>query len=149
LKVLLDEHYANEIAAELRAAGHDAVTVSERGLNGTDDESLLALANSDDRALLTNNARHFALRSSLAGQLPERTTVGCCSRRTAACLAARAASATTSESCKGSWTPTSVHVGSRTDVGFKPGDAVRAEAIGPGRVVLSARMRCLTSSAEP
>jgi predicted nuclease of predicted toxin-antitoxin system len=59
VKLLLDEHYANEIAAELRASGHDAVTVSERGLKGTDDEPLLTLANSQDRALLTNNARHF------------------------------------------------------------------------------------------
>ena len=34
-----------------------------------------------------------------------------------------------------------------TDAGFKPGDAVRAEAIGPGRVVLTQTMRCSTSSA--
>ena len=59
MRLLLDEHYANEIAVQLRAAGHDAVTVSERGLKGIDDESLLALAASDDRALLTNNARDF------------------------------------------------------------------------------------------
>lgn len=59
MKLLLDEHYANEIAAQLRAAGHDAVTVSERGLKGTDDESLLTLAASESRALLTNNARDF------------------------------------------------------------------------------------------
>lgn len=57
MKLLLDEHYANDIALQLRAAGHDAVTVSERGLKGTDDEPLFALAASDDRALLTNNAR--------------------------------------------------------------------------------------------
>ena len=59
MKLLLDERYANEIAVQLRAAGHDAVTVSERGLRGMDDEPLLALAASDDRALLTNNARDF------------------------------------------------------------------------------------------
>lgn len=59
MKLLLDEHYANDIALQLRAAGHDAATVSERGLKGTDDEPLLALAASDDRALLTNNARDF------------------------------------------------------------------------------------------
>jgi predicted nuclease of predicted toxin-antitoxin system len=59
VKLLLDEHYADEFAAQLRAAGHDAVTVSERGLKGTDDESLLALAVSEGRALLTNNARDF------------------------------------------------------------------------------------------
>jgi predicted nuclease of predicted toxin-antitoxin system len=59
VKLLLDEHYANEIAVELRAAGHDAVTVSEQGLKGTDDEALLAVAASDRRTLLTNNARDF------------------------------------------------------------------------------------------
>lgn len=59
MKLLLDEHYANEIAAQLRTLGHDAVTVSERGLKGTADEPLLALANAEDRALLTNNARDF------------------------------------------------------------------------------------------
>ncbi|MDQ6776662.1 MAG: DUF5615 family PIN-like protein [Actinomycetota bacterium] len=47
--MFLDEHYANEIAAQLRAAAHDVVTVSERGLNGIDDEPLLALASSEDR----------------------------------------------------------------------------------------------------
>jgi predicted nuclease of predicted toxin-antitoxin system len=59
VKLLLDEHYANDIAAALWAAGHDAVTVSERGLKGLDDEPLLALAAAEDRALLTNNAGDF------------------------------------------------------------------------------------------
>jgi predicted nuclease of predicted toxin-antitoxin system len=57
VKLLLDEHYANKIAVQLRAAGYEAVTVSERRLNGTDDEPLLALASSENSALLTNNAR--------------------------------------------------------------------------------------------
>lgn len=59
MKLLLDEHYANEIAAGLRAVGCDAVTVSERQRNGIDDEPLLAFAASEGRALLTNNTRHF------------------------------------------------------------------------------------------
>ncbi len=59
MKLLLDEHYANAIAVQLRAGGHDAVTVSERGLSGTDDEPLLVVAASEDRAVLTNNARDF------------------------------------------------------------------------------------------
>jgi predicted nuclease of predicted toxin-antitoxin system len=59
VKLLLDEHYANDIAAALGAAGHDAVTVSERRLKGLDDEPLLALAASEDRALLTAGARDF------------------------------------------------------------------------------------------
>jgi len=59
VKLLLDEHYANEIAEQLRTAGHDAQTVSERALNGLDDESLLALCDRESRALMTNNARDF------------------------------------------------------------------------------------------
>ena len=59
MKLLLDEHYADDIAVQLRASGHDAVTVSELGLTGADDASLLAVAASEGRALLTNNARDF------------------------------------------------------------------------------------------
>lgn len=59
MRLLLDEHYANEIAGELRSLGHDVVTVSERQIRGIDDESLLAFAFSEQRALLTNNARDF------------------------------------------------------------------------------------------
>ena len=59
MKLLIDEHYANEIAAELRSAGRDVVTVSERQIRGIDDESQRAFASSEDRALLTNNARDF------------------------------------------------------------------------------------------
>ncbi len=59
MKLLLDEHYATAIAVKLRAAGHDAVTVAERGVRSMDDEPLLALASSEDRALLTNNVRDF------------------------------------------------------------------------------------------
>ena len=59
MKLLLDEHYANQIATKLRAAGHDAVTVSELEIRGIDDESLLERSSSEDRALLTNNARDF------------------------------------------------------------------------------------------
>jgi Domain of unknown function (DUF5615) len=57
VKLLLDEHYANEIAIQLRAAGHDAVTVSDLRIKGIDDESPPELASSEDRVLLTNNAR--------------------------------------------------------------------------------------------
>jgi hypothetical protein len=61
VRLLLDEHYANEIAEQLRAAGHDVDSVSGRGLKGLDDESLLALCDAEDLALLTNNVRDFVL----------------------------------------------------------------------------------------
>jgi predicted nuclease of predicted toxin-antitoxin system len=60
MKLLLDEHYSIEIAVQLRAAGHDSIAVVERGLAGIDDEPLLTFAASEQRAVLTNNVRHFA-----------------------------------------------------------------------------------------
>ena len=59
MKLLIDEQYADEIAAELWAVGHGAVTVSEQQIKSIDDEPLLELAWSENRALLTNNARDF------------------------------------------------------------------------------------------
>jgi Domain of unknown function (DUF5615) len=59
VKLLLDEHYADQIARQLRAGGHDAESVSERGLKGLDDEPLLELCERESRALLTNNVRDF------------------------------------------------------------------------------------------
>jgi hypothetical protein len=56
---MLDAHYADVIAQRLRDAGHDAQTVSERGLKGLDDEPLLALCAHEARALVTNNVRDF------------------------------------------------------------------------------------------
>jgi predicted nuclease of predicted toxin-antitoxin system len=59
VRLLLDEHHANEIAERLREGGHDVVTVSERGLRGSNDESLLVLCAAERRALVTNNVRDF------------------------------------------------------------------------------------------
>lgn len=59
MKLLLDEHYANEIAERLRADRYDAETGSDRALKGLDDEALLTVCAREARALLTNNARDF------------------------------------------------------------------------------------------
>lgn len=59
MRLLLDEHYANEISERLRRAGFDAETVSERELKGIDDAPLLDLCDREARALLTNNVRDF------------------------------------------------------------------------------------------
>jgi hypothetical protein len=59
VRLLLDEHYADAIAQQLRAAGHDAESVSERGLKGLDDEPLLELCDRESRVLMTNNVRDF------------------------------------------------------------------------------------------
>lgn len=59
MRLLLDEHYSPEIAARLRERDHDVVATAQAGLGGSDDEALLIAAAATDRALLTNNARHF------------------------------------------------------------------------------------------
>ncbi len=56
---MLDEHYAEAVAKELRGRGLDAVTVAGLRLRGIDDEALLEFAASDRRALLTNNVVDF------------------------------------------------------------------------------------------
>ncbi len=60
MRLLLDEHYSPEVCARLRAGGRDAVAVAELGIEGIDDRSLLEVAASERRALVTNNVRHFA-----------------------------------------------------------------------------------------
>ena len=59
MRLLLDEHYSNQIARQLRARGHDVVAVSERSWRGEDDEALLEIAVGERRALMTNNVRDF------------------------------------------------------------------------------------------
>jgi hypothetical protein len=61
VKLLLDEQYAPDIAEQLRRDGRDVIAVLEQpGLASTDDESLLAWAATEQRALVTNNVRDFA-----------------------------------------------------------------------------------------
>lgn len=59
MKLLLDEMYPSFIARELRARGHDVVSVHESPGSGTSDERLLDHARSEGRAVLTENVRDF------------------------------------------------------------------------------------------
>ncbi len=60
-KLLLDEMLTGDIAAQLRAKGHDVTAVVEdQALVGTSDEELLAHATSGGRLLVTANVRDFA-----------------------------------------------------------------------------------------
>jgi predicted nuclease of predicted toxin-antitoxin system len=61
LKLLLDEHLSPAIADQLRARGHNVVTVAEAGLAGMTDERVLAWAVREQRAVVTNNIRDFRL----------------------------------------------------------------------------------------
>jgi predicted nuclease of predicted toxin-antitoxin system len=48
-----------DVAAQLRAAGHDALHVGEIGMNGTEDADILTRAASDDLVIVTENAVDF------------------------------------------------------------------------------------------
>jgi hypothetical protein len=66
VRLLLDEHYSKQISEQLRARGHDVVSVTERPeLEGLADEALLRLMWNERRTTLTENWSDF-------GQLIER-----------------------------------------------------------------------------
>ncbi len=61
MRLLLDEQYSPEIAAQLRRAGNDVTAVKgDSELEGMNDDPLLRQAAAQGRALLTNNVRDFA-----------------------------------------------------------------------------------------
>jgi hypothetical protein len=61
VKLLLDEMYPAEVAVALREQhGHDATSVRERpDLRGRSDEDVFAAAQTDGRAVVTENVRDF------------------------------------------------------------------------------------------
>lgn len=59
MKLLLDEMYTPEIAAQLRRRKHDVEAISGSPHTGISDPQVVALAASQRRALLTNNVRDF------------------------------------------------------------------------------------------
>lgn len=60
MRLVLDEHYSKLIAEQLRARGHDVVSVKERpDLEGLLDAQLFALMAAEQRAILTENWADF------------------------------------------------------------------------------------------
>jgi len=62
LRLLLDEMYSPVLAVELRARGHDVVSVHDPGhglVAGASDADVLAAAQRDERALVTENVRDY------------------------------------------------------------------------------------------
>jgi predicted nuclease of predicted toxin-antitoxin system len=59
VKLLLDEMYPRAIAEELRARGHDAVSVHDAPGAGTTDKAVFDHARSERRAVATENIRDY------------------------------------------------------------------------------------------
>lgn len=59
-KLLLDEHYSDEIAAQLHNAGHDVVAVvADPNLRAQPDADIYRLASATDRRIVTENIKDF------------------------------------------------------------------------------------------
>jgi hypothetical protein len=60
LRIFTDEDVYGTVAISLRSAGFDAVSTPEVGRRGESDESQLAWATAEHRAIVTFNVGHFA-----------------------------------------------------------------------------------------
>jgi len=60
MRILVDENLPRSLAQRLRQAGHDAVDLRELDRTGIPDPEVLALANADERVLVSANYKHFA-----------------------------------------------------------------------------------------
>jgi hypothetical protein len=60
-RLFADENFPGPVVEELRALGHDVVTIQGigRASESVPDDEVLAIAVSDGRAVLTLNRRHF------------------------------------------------------------------------------------------
>ena len=59
MRVLVDENLPRSLAQRLRQAGHDAVDLRDLDRAGASDTEVLALANDQDRVLVSANHKHF------------------------------------------------------------------------------------------
>jgi len=59
VRLYADEQFPFPVVALLRNLGHDARTIQEAGNAGDDDPEVLAFAVKNDRAVMTQNRRHF------------------------------------------------------------------------------------------
>ena len=58
-RLYADEQFPFPVVVSLRNLGHDALTIQEAGNAGDDDPEVLAFAANNDRAVMTQNRRHF------------------------------------------------------------------------------------------
>ena len=70
MRLLIDQNLAVRVASLLRAAGHDVVHVSERGLQRAEDQDILELAAAESRVLVSEDTDFGALLSRSGASLP-------------------------------------------------------------------------------
>jgi predicted nuclease of predicted toxin-antitoxin system len=70
LKLLIDQNIARRVAQLLRAAGHDAVHVADRGRSAAEDPEILELARGEGRILVSEDTDFGALLAELGADAP-------------------------------------------------------------------------------
>ena len=70
MRLLVDQNLARRVADALRATGHDAVHVAERGLAAADDDEILELAASENRIIVSEDTDFGALLARAQARLP-------------------------------------------------------------------------------
>lgn len=60
MRFLIDEMFPPGTGERLAAAGHDAVHVRDRGVDGRPDPEVAEVARGEDRVLITENLKDFA-----------------------------------------------------------------------------------------
>jgi predicted nuclease of predicted toxin-antitoxin system len=70
VRLLVDQNVAGRVAELLRAAGHDAVHVSERGMQRAEDDEILRVAVDEQRVLVSEDTDFGALLARSGSRVP-------------------------------------------------------------------------------
>jgi len=97
VKFKIDENLPAEIADDLRALGHDAMTVVDQGMTGFDDARLMVRVQDESRVFMTMDKGIADVRA----YPPQRSPVWCCSGRVKQ-VAARS-SRSCGKGCRNCW----------------------------------------------
>lgn len=70
MRLLVDQNVAGRVAELLRAAGHDAVHVRERGLQRAEDDEILRVALQEQRVIISEDTDFGALLARSGSRAP-------------------------------------------------------------------------------